>query len=583
MAIEIRDLQSGKTLSIDTAEMTFGREGGRADIGVPNRGVSGMHARVYLDGGQWFLEDLDSSNGTYVDGKLLKQPLSLKVGIQFMLHNHGFEVMSVQAEEGAETAVYQGQSKSRAQDMSEEPTGERPRGRGTAQAGLDDTGLEQWQPEERDFANTGGAAGDDMPADGDEPLVPFLLKTVPKALAFYLVAVPALLFNPLGYVNGGIERYRLPAFGAKGITAYAIPGLALGVVFGSLGAILAALILGGFGVGLLVSPAINLAISLVVAVVVGLIFHPVTEWIIHALKGHSTYASRTNFFVTAQAAVPLTTFAGFLTLALALLPVPFLSILGQVASLAATLISIYISYQWLRHFEVLKWVPQVIAVLGVLASLFTVKGIVDTVRGDIATLGAGGGAEIAAAGDVQTAEEAAAAIEAARRAGVEVPTPSESAQAGDTPADPPADGNNEAATAVEEIEKTPPRPIPDPPQEMDEPVEPDEPEPVEPEVPEPAAEKPAPKAQSKARSDYATFRKRRDAIENAIENDPTLLKRRGILPLYRELHRTAFSVKQKSKRGKKKEGEAMVQERVLQAEVYEATVSTVDELYAKLF
>ncbi|MEM6531006.1 MAG: FHA domain-containing protein [Myxococcota bacterium] len=570
MAIEIRDLQSGKTLSIDTAEMTFGREGGRADIGVPNRGVSGMHARVFIDGSNWFLEDLDSSNGTYVDGKMLKRPLSLKVGLQFMLHNHGFEVISIHASEGAETAVFQGQSTAaEASPIAEEATREGPRV--TASGALEDTGLEKWQPEDEDFGAEGD--GDNLPADGDEPLVAFLLQTVPKALAFYLVAVPALLFNPLGYVNSGVARYRLPAFGAKGITAYAIPGLALGVVFGSLGAILTALVVGGFGVSLLVSPAISLAVSLVVAVVIGIIFHPVSEWLITALKGHSTYASRTNFFVTAQAAVPLTMFASFLTVALSLLPVPFLSVIGQLASLAATLITIYISYTWLRHFEVLKWVPQVVAVLGVLASLLTVKGIIDTVRGGVANMGSG--AEIAAVDPATppSSDQTASVVEETAGAGTVVPTDDTPKDSGERPTAKPTPAPAEAETHVEEITETtkPPSPAP---AEVDEKPPAPAPEP-EPE-PEPEEEAEIP------RSDYATFKKRRDAIELAIENDPTLLKRRGILPLYRELHRTAFSVK-KSKRGKKKDGEALVQERVLQAEVYEATVATVDELYGKLF
>lgn len=49
-------------------ELTIGR-GGRNDVHIKDRVVSKNHARIYADGGQYFLEDLNSSNGSYLNGE----------------------------------------------------------------------------------------------------------------------------------------------------------------------------------------------------------------------------------------------------------------------------------------------------------------------------------------------------------------------------------------------------------------------------------------------------------------------------------------------------------------------------------
>ncbi len=42
--------------------------------------ASGEHARVYYDQGRWLIEDLMSSNGTYVNDALISEPFSLAPG-----------------------------------------------------------------------------------------------------------------------------------------------------------------------------------------------------------------------------------------------------------------------------------------------------------------------------------------------------------------------------------------------------------------------------------------------------------------------------------------------------------------------
>jgi pSer/pThr/pTyr-binding forkhead associated (FHA) protein len=55
-----------RTIPIDKMECTVGREGG--DVTISHPSVSKEHARITFQGGKFFVEDLGSSNGTFVDG-----------------------------------------------------------------------------------------------------------------------------------------------------------------------------------------------------------------------------------------------------------------------------------------------------------------------------------------------------------------------------------------------------------------------------------------------------------------------------------------------------------------------------------
>jgi len=50
------------------AKTTIGRDRD-ADIHFDEKGISRQHARIVYDGARWFVEDVGSSNGTWVDGK----------------------------------------------------------------------------------------------------------------------------------------------------------------------------------------------------------------------------------------------------------------------------------------------------------------------------------------------------------------------------------------------------------------------------------------------------------------------------------------------------------------------------------
>ena len=69
----------GKTFVLDKSEITIGRESSN-DIVINDAEISRKHARLLLQPGGYMLEDLGSTNGTFVDGQRLMGPHSLRAG-----------------------------------------------------------------------------------------------------------------------------------------------------------------------------------------------------------------------------------------------------------------------------------------------------------------------------------------------------------------------------------------------------------------------------------------------------------------------------------------------------------------------
>lgn len=72
---------AGETISLDNAPLLIGR-GSDAAIRLDDDYVSTRHARIAFAGDQWFVEDLGSTNGTYIGSHRLTQPTTLQLGSQ---------------------------------------------------------------------------------------------------------------------------------------------------------------------------------------------------------------------------------------------------------------------------------------------------------------------------------------------------------------------------------------------------------------------------------------------------------------------------------------------------------------------
>ena len=74
----------GRNFPLDKPELVIGRELG-TDIVISDADVSRKHARLLQQGEGWLLEDMASTNGSYVNGARLFVPQLLKPGDQIKL------------------------------------------------------------------------------------------------------------------------------------------------------------------------------------------------------------------------------------------------------------------------------------------------------------------------------------------------------------------------------------------------------------------------------------------------------------------------------------------------------------------
>ena len=71
----------GARAELDRAPILIGR-GADAAIRLDDDYVSTRHARIAASGDQWFVEDLGSTNGTYVGTARITQPTTITMGTQ---------------------------------------------------------------------------------------------------------------------------------------------------------------------------------------------------------------------------------------------------------------------------------------------------------------------------------------------------------------------------------------------------------------------------------------------------------------------------------------------------------------------
>jgi pSer/pThr/pTyr-binding forkhead associated (FHA) protein len=83
-------------------ELILGREQGSADLVIDDPGVSRRHARVLADDDGVIVEDLGSSNGTFVNGRRISGPVELAAGDEVQL---GATALSVQGADAATAMI----------------------------------------------------------------------------------------------------------------------------------------------------------------------------------------------------------------------------------------------------------------------------------------------------------------------------------------------------------------------------------------------------------------------------------------------------------------------------------------------
>ena len=75
---------AGEVISLAGAPLLIGR-GNDAAIRLDDDYVSTRHARIALSGDQWYVEDLGSTNGTYVGSSRITQATAISLGTQIRI------------------------------------------------------------------------------------------------------------------------------------------------------------------------------------------------------------------------------------------------------------------------------------------------------------------------------------------------------------------------------------------------------------------------------------------------------------------------------------------------------------------
>ncbi len=93
-----------------TEKFLIGRDP-TSGVHVPNPAVSRQHAKVWRVSGQWWIEDLNTPNGTFIDGKRITKHL-VGSGTEVSLSEHGpvlrFEIPEASTSDSAATLVQEG-------------------------------------------------------------------------------------------------------------------------------------------------------------------------------------------------------------------------------------------------------------------------------------------------------------------------------------------------------------------------------------------------------------------------------------------------------------------------------------------
>jgi hypothetical protein len=338
----------------------------------------------------------------------------------------------------------------------------------------------------------------------------------------------------------------------------------------------------------------------------------VLEWVIRKLKGNSDARSRSNYFVIVMTAMALSQIVAGLTGLFALIPVPFIAVAPALLGIVASLISLYVSYVWVRFFEMHKVIPILVLIGMALTGITGLLGVFNLVSAGgavVAAGGAGGGAAIPA--DAQAAIEKARAdaekaiaeaskaagtsaedmkaadekVKAALAAGAKAAASDDAAKA---KAEAAAENVGREAKVKEELEKQKA-------EEARAEVEKAKATAEKAAAEKVAAEKAVDTAKAAPIEDdepaarpsggYAAWATKRDAVEKAIKEDPTLLRRKDVLGLYETYTRVEFDVRKSynAKRNKNEPWRDKIIERNIAADTYDRTRDTIEKLHAALF
>jgi hypothetical protein len=76
--------RAGTAFDLSDVPITIGRDN-QSTLALGDDYASGRHARLFSQNGQWFVEDLGSTNGTFLGRSRVTQPQAVTVGAQIRI------------------------------------------------------------------------------------------------------------------------------------------------------------------------------------------------------------------------------------------------------------------------------------------------------------------------------------------------------------------------------------------------------------------------------------------------------------------------------------------------------------------
>ena len=85
-----------RTIETEKRELLIGRNPD-SDIRIDNLGVSDRHARIFEQDGRYMIEDLDSTNGTFVDEKKIRRAV-LETNSEVLIGKHSLIIQEARGQ-----------------------------------------------------------------------------------------------------------------------------------------------------------------------------------------------------------------------------------------------------------------------------------------------------------------------------------------------------------------------------------------------------------------------------------------------------------------------------------------------------
>lgn len=353
MRIQIKDLSSGEIYDIGENGASIGRESARNDIAILDEAISKSHARIFCRDAQWFLEDLNSSNGCFINGKKLTAPFPIDRKTTFALSKRSFVVLDVHTttEADIQKPNFYGPGSSESSHLSQ-----------PVPIPLSEDALQPLDENEHS-------------SQEDSWL---------RVSVSVLSLIPFAIFRPRQFIQEGINNPRYKGRERVDLLFVLLPLTLLITMIHPSFEWLTLLFRDADTVSWsALRVAALVCTSIGMSIFIAFLWHPTSQRIIQLLGGFSTEESRTNYLFSLLILSAFISFASGISNLLNLLSHPLFLIISPLLILTGTIIMSYLIIAWNRHFELNKKFRYAASFVAVLAVLLTTANFATSVQASV--------------------------------------------------------------------------------------------------------------------------------------------------------------------------------------------------------